>query len=298
MDISQLKSRPRSVDDYQEALACIARLKACEDDSIVPKSRLQLMTHGYKTKQVVVWFHGFTNSPAQFTRLGQLCYNQGANVLIPRAPCHGSKDRLNTFIARVTAERLAEYADACVDLASGLGEQITVGGLSMGGVMTAWLAQQRADVHRAIIISPAFGVKGVPTPLTRLFIEVLLALPNFFRWGDPVWMDFTSEPLHCYPRFSSRALGQILRLGYAVQVMARQGEPASPTIWMVTNANDASVNNEIANEVAQFWHENAVAALHTHTFLAELALGHDLIDPLQPRQKIDLVYPVLMGMLQ
>lgn len=298
MNISPLKSRPRPVNEYQDALARIACLRSCDDDSILPVSRLQFLTHGYKTKHVVVWFHGYTNTPAQFSQLGQLCYNQGANVLIPRAPCHGNKDRLNPFVAKLTAEKLAEFADTSVDIASGLGEQITVGGLSMGGILAAWLAQQRADIYRAIVIAPAFGLKVIPTPMTRLFTEVLLVMPNIFRWWDPISMDFTSEPLHAYPRFSSRCLAQILRLGFAVQAMARQGEPSSPHIWMVINANDSSINNEIANEVAQFWHENAVAAARSYTFAPELKLGHDLIDPLQPNQKINQVYPVLMEMLQ
>ncbi len=298
MNLTRLISTPNPVEDYQVALQRIDALKAQDDETINPKSYSQLMTHGYKTKRVVVWFHGYTNSPAQFTELGKLCFDQGANVFIPRAPYHGYKDRLAHALSKLTAEKLIAYADTAVDIASGLGDHIIVGGLSMGGVITAWLAQQRVDISRAIVIAPAFGGRVIPTSATRLFTEVMLVIPNLFRWWDPKSMDFTSEPLHAYPRFSTRGLAHIFRLGFAVQAMARQGEPHCPSIWMVTNANDMAVNNEISLEVAQFWSENAVTSIHAYSFPAELNLLHDLIDPLQPRQKVDQVYPVLMEMIQ
>ena len=38
--------------------------------------------------------------------------------------------------------------------ADGLGDKITVTGLSLGGVMSAYAAQFRPDVDRAVVISP------------------------------------------------------------------------------------------------------------------------------------------------
>ena len=67
---------------------------------------------------------------------------------------------------------------------------------------------------------------------------------------------------------------------------------------MVTNANDSSVNNEIADQICQYWRENASQSVHAYTFGANLNLGHDLIDPLQPNQKVDLVYPVLLDIMK
>ena len=298
MSSTRLRSKPGPGIDYQEALHRIDGLKALEDDSILPKSRIQLFTHGYKTHRVVVWFHGYTNSPAQFTQLGQLCYHSGYNVLIPLAPYHGLKDRLTPLTRQLTAEKLAHYADQAVDIASGLGETIIIGGLSMGGVLSAWLAQQRKDVATAIIIAPSFGAKIIPTRLTPLVTRLALILPNAFRWWDPSRMDFTTEPLHAYPRYSTRGLAAIFRLGLEVQSLARQGEPACGNIWVVTNANDLAVNNELTDQITIFWRENAVQATHAYLFGADLGLEHDLIDPLQPSQQVDRVYPVLLEMIK
>jgi hypothetical protein len=43
-------------------------------------------------------------------------------------------------------------------MARGLGEQVTVVGLSGSAVIVAWLAQFRADVDKAIVIAPVFGL--------------------------------------------------------------------------------------------------------------------------------------------
>jgi esterase/lipase len=298
MNLNRLISKPKPLNQYPEAIDRIKALQALEDESILPKSKSQLFTHGYKTRRVIVWFHGYTNSPAQFEQLGQLCFDQGDNVYIPRTPYHGLKDRLTLLTGKLTAEILIEFADSTIDIAGGLGESIIVGGLSMGGVITAWLAQQRQDVARAVVISPAFGTKTIPTSMIRPITEALLIVPNTFRWWDPDSMDFTSEPLHAYPRYSTRGLAQIFRLGFAVQTMARLGEPNAGSIWMVTNANDSSVNNEIADQICQYWRENASQSVHAYTFGANLNLGHDLIDPLQPNQKVDLVYPVLLDIMK
>ena len=297
MSNHSLRSKPGPIMEYQEAIQGINALQAQEDNTILPKSRTQLFTHGYKTRRVIVWFHGYTSSPAQFTSLGQLCFQRGDNVLIPRAPYHGLKDRLTPQTRQLTAAKLARHADEVINLANGLGEAIIVGGLSMGGVIAAWLAQQRKDIATALMIAPAFGGRVIPTNLTHFVTRAFLILPNFFRWWDPIRMDFTAEPLHAYPRYSTRGLAGIFRLGMEVETLARQGEPACPNLWVVTNANDLAVNNELTGRITTFWRENAVQATHTYLFGVDLGLGHDLIDPLQPGQKVDKVYPVLLDMI-
>ena len=50
-----------------------------------------------------------------------------------------------------------------VDIAAGLGDQVTIAGLSAGGVVAAWAAQHRRDVHRAVLIAPSLGVRSPVT---------------------------------------------------------------------------------------------------------------------------------------
>lgn len=78
---------------------------------------------------------------------------------------------------------------------------------------------------------------------------------------------------------------------------ADQSPPAVPTIIVVTNASDDAVNNEMTADVVANWQRNGVDYLDTYEFGAELELDHDMIDPANPKQKVDVVYPVLIDLI-
>jgi hypothetical protein len=65
---------------------------------------------------------------------------------------------------------------------------------------------------------------------------------------------------------------------------------------MVTNANDTSVNNALTSDVVRHWQGNG-AKIETYEFPSSLGLAHDLVDPEQPNQPIDLVYPQLIELV-
>ena len=108
--------------------------------------------------------HGITSSPIQFRDLGALFHARGYNVVIPRMPRHGYKDRLSHAHARLTEADFLAYVTEAVDIGRGLGEHLTLMGLSVSGVLAAWSAQTRADVDLAVPIAPAFAPNGVPCP--------------------------------------------------------------------------------------------------------------------------------------
>jgi carboxylesterase len=292
-------SRPRPVDDYAAALQRIETLRALDTPEINPCCRLQLVTHGRRAKRTVVFWHGFTSCPQQFNQLGQIFYQLGYNVLIPRLPHHGLTDRLSPAQAQLAAEDLLDLVEEALDLAHGLGEQVTVVGFSAGGVLAGWAAQHRSDIQQAVIISPAFGLKVVPPALSRSAASLLLTGPNRFRWWDTDHKMDSSGPQHAYPRYSTRALGQILRLGIAVRRAARQASPAAPSILVITNPNDWAVNNDLTAEIVHYWQNNGTAGqVQTYHFDAGLALGHDLIDPDQVAQQVEVVYPILVDLIE
>jgi carboxylesterase len=275
----------------------MAALQVRDGTDINPVSRTFLLTHGQPVERVVVWLHGYTNSPAQFSQLGQMCFERGYNVLVPRFPRHGLQERMTGETALLTAEDLAGVADEAVDIARGLGRQVVVGGLSMGGVMTGWLAQQRADIELALLMAPTFGVMAVPARLTRLVMSWLLLRSNYFLWWDPVLKGAVVPPLYAYPRFASRGLAAFLRLVFAVQSLARKRKPAARRIRVLTNANDKSVSPERIGQIVRLWQAKG-ADVQTHQFGADLKLGHDFIDPTQRDQHTDLSYPVITEMLK
>jgi carboxylesterase len=146
-----------------------------------------------------------------------------------------------------------------------------------------------------VVISPGFGFQQIPTPLTLPAANLFLTLPNSFQWWDDA-LQITIGPEFAYPRYSTRALAEILRLGFAVQVAARREPPAAQSILVVSNANDTSVNNSLTAQVVEQWRDHH-ASPATYEFGAELQLGHDLIDPTLPGARTDVVYPMLIELI-
>ena len=280
------------VASYAEAAQRIETLLAQEPQDMNPVCRLIWMTHEKKVERAIVLVHGYTSCPQQFRDLGQKFFDLGYNVLIAPLPHHGLANRLTDAHSLLTAEELEAYANETVDIAQGLGEQVTMMGISGGGVTTAWAAQNRGDIDLAVIISPAFGFKVVPTPLTAAAMNLYLLLPDSIKWWDDVLQEAESPP-HAYPRYSNHARVQTLRLGFAVRKQAGRVKPAAQKIVVVLNANDDSVNNPLTMNVVKVWQAHG-ADLTTYEFDASLKLGHDIIDPAQPYQRIDIVYPRLI----
>ena len=295
MSIRGLISNPDPVGDYAAAVERIETLQAQEASlGLSPLCRLKFMTHGQKVEQAIAFVHGYTNCPQQFGELGQQFYDLGYNVLIAPAPHHGLADRMTTDQARLTAEELTAYADEVVDIAQGLGEHVTLAGISMGGTTTAWAAQHRGDLDLAVLISPAFGFQMFPAPVTAPAVKAFVVLPNFYMWADSELKEASGTDF-TYPRRSTRALAQTLRLGMAVQAQSAEAAPVARSMLVVTNANDPSVDNGLTAEMVSRWREWGVD-VETYEFPANLDLKHDLISPWQETQPV--VYPVLVDLVR
>ena len=287
-----LSSHSRPAQNYDEALSRAQALQSQDDAAINPLCRTQFLTHGKKTDNAIVLLHGFTNCPQQFASLGKTFFDHGFNVLIPRIPRHGFADRLTNEPARTSAEEMAAFTDEVVDIAQGLGDRVTVMGLSGGGVMTAWAAQYRSDVDKVIIIAPNFAYVLIPKNFTRVMTGVALTIPNIFIWWDDK-LKMNTQPDYAYPRFSTRAIAEVTRLGYAIRSAAKKEKPLAKSIVMVLNETDEAVDNAVPMELAKSWRANG-GEVSDYVFKAEMGLKHDLIDPNQPYQRTDVVYPILM----
>jgi alpha-beta hydrolase superfamily lysophospholipase len=267
---------------------------ALDDDTILPQARTALLDHGAKTPLAVVLFHGITNNPAQYLELAPLIHKTGANVFVPRMPEHGDKDRMTPRIAKLTAEMLLATANEAVDIAYGLGERVALLGISMGASLAAYFAQYRS-ISLAVPVAPDFALLQLPYGVSRLLARIVLALPNFFLWWDPR-AALKQRPLTAYPRFSTHALMQSLRIGDDVHAAAKQRRQLAERIVTVVNRCDPAVNNEAAEEIANDWcgwNRSGVA----YVVLRNLPQNHDIIDPANPDARTDLVYPKLLEIL-
>lgn len=286
---------PNPARDYDDAMARLVAIRAQEGESVNPVCRTRALTHGRRTARAIAFLHGMTSCPQQFQQLAEDLHRAGYNVLLPRLPHHGL-DRLSTAQAELTLEELVVTVHESVDILHGLGEEITLMGLSAGGALAAWGAQNRADLDRAICVSPALGFPSVPSWAARLYANGLAMLPNFFQWWDAELKDEIPNPPHAYPRIASRAVAVMLRLGQLVAIQSRHNPPGAGSILVILNPSDDVVRNECTLQIIANWRRHG-AQVDAFEFPADWDLPHDLIDPAQPEQQVTRVYPLLEGLI-
>ena len=284
----------RPARDYAEGLERARAFAARDDQSVLAAARTALFECGRRTGLAVVLLHGFTNNPAQYARLAPLLQRHGVNVFVPRMPEHGLADRMTACIARLTAEMLVESAAEALDIACGLGERVGVLGISMGGSLAAYFAQNRR-VEIAVPVAPDFALLQLPYGVSRAFARILAFVPNAFVWWDP--RERTNQrPLTAYPRFSTRALAETLRIGDDAYAAAGRRRQLAARIVTVVNRCDPAVNNEATERISRAWrgwNPHGVEFVE----LRQLPQNHDIIDPENPAARTDLVYPALLTAL-
>lgn len=299
MKPSALNAHPQPISDYDEALARVQRLQTADTEAINPLCRTQLQTHGRKVERAIVFLHGFTNCPQQFARLGQIFFAMGYNVLIPRLPHHGLADCLTDDCGALTVAELATFTDAVIDLAHGLGERVTLAGISLGGNLALWAGQQRADLELAVAVAPLFAPRSVPASFVPALRTLAERLPNFFIWWERQHKANLPGPPYAYPRFPTRGVAVLLQFARDVQRRALKENqlPQARSILIVMNANDPAVDNAPTRVLINHWRAGGATHIKAYEFDASLDLLHDLIDEHQVRQRTDIVYPVLVRLI-
>jgi pimeloyl-ACP methyl ester carboxylesterase len=295
-----ISSKANPVTSFEEALRRIADERRQDETGDVRQICLpRLLEHGAPTDWAAVLLHGLTNCPEQFQEFGRRLFELGFNVYIPRQPYHGLADRAGNNLAPLTAAGLAAFGEQALDIGHGLGRQVLVTGLSGGGTIAAWLAQNRPDLDLAMPMAAMLGLSFVPSPLTRPFAWLFNHIPDFYMWWDP--RTKANNPYavdYSYPGYSVHAMSELLKLGVLVRKQAHTAPPAAKKIVMVLNDNEPGVNNRELYKVLADWEEHQnQTVLSTYHFERELKLPHDIITPGTPGVDIEIVYERLMTLI-
>jgi esterase/lipase len=285
-----LDPHPLPAASYATVVERVERQQRADDRIAAAAGRTLLLTHGGRTPRVDVLLHGFTDSPQQFAALADSLYQDGDNVYVPRLPHHAERGGDASALAGLKAVELRQTADSSVDVAVGLGDTITVVGLSVGGTMAGWMAQHRPEVHRVVMIAPAFEAGRVPSRLEGYLINLTERLPNVTRRSAPD----TARPDR-NPGFATHALAEVLRLGAAVRSAADHAAPKAKELTLLLNDRDRTVKSAAALRLAHVW-ESRGATVSVYTFPASLGLPHNVLDGRESIGQPQIVYPALVAL--
>ena len=199
-----------------------------------------LLDHGTQTKKAILLFHGYTSCPQQFEPFAKLLYDQGYNVYVPLLPEHGLTASHVNELHQLTAEELTASADLATARALGLGNSLTVLGISMGGVLSLWEAQHDSRIAHVVAIAPAIYLNGIPTPLRSAVARIFSIVPAYFLWWDGVLKDKAVSAPYVLKQNSSKADGEIIRVNLTFEKNLSNGVLARPVV-IFANQNDETV---------------------------------------------------------
>lgn len=304
-DLEPRRPQAISAQDYWESLQ-----RADADPAIADVGRsIRLLPRG-GSRDLVVMIHGLTNCPKQFEALAEKVSTEtGAGVLVPRVPHHGLADRMNLESSKVSGEVLRGFAEdigRVVAQARQDGGSVTVMGLSLGGTLTAWIAQHY-PVDHAIVIAPVLGVPGYGRSMNRPMINFSRLNREDFWWWDDELKEHVPGPVYAYPRYSVFSVGEVLRMAIHLEREAKESAPQCRLITFVGNESDEAVSHSAIDSLKGLWGSHPGVEIASHTFPASPRLSHDLIDPNQVivleeggtlPARPDLVYPVLVDMIR
>jgi carboxylesterase len=293
IDTHSLPPAPQPMVDYGSAVATFDGMRSRDSGLVMADGASLGLLHGHRTPRAIVLVHGLTNSPRQFREFARLLYDRGDNVIVPRLPLHGLLAADVDALRDVTAEGYRSYADTAVDIARGLGDTLIVVGLSAGGNVAVWIAQHRSDVRRVIVIAPALRLARIPQVLAAPAMNVLERVPNHTFRQTPD----TLRP-HAYFGVSTRGLGETLRFGASVMEDVERDAPLVHDIVMVLNDNDRTISQGTALSLVERWRTRDGVVVTVHRFDRSLRLPHDVIDVTQRCGMPDVVYPVLIALVE
>ncbi len=252
---------------YDAALARVED-KIAEDraNDVTQECRSQLLTHGRRTAETVVFFHGVRQCPHQFEDITSYFFEQGYNVYAPVAPAHGTADPLHH--ANVTADGLVDYVNDAVTTATGLGEEVGVVGLSGGGMLGTWAAEYRPEVEHALLLSPFYEPAVGQSPKWQL--PLLKTLHGNHLIAD----EFSNGVEAENPGFSYRALAQYLIVGDNLR--KNPTDLGLESIAVVVAEDDELIDHRLAHDIPAEIAEANGLDLRSAEIPAEWRVGHEI----------------------
>jgi len=293
----QFSSAPRPASGYDTALKKFAAIEKAEEPlPLGQEGRSRMFSHGRKTARVFVLLHGLTNCPEQFVPLGKILFASGANVVIPRARYAGYADRMNDIQGLQSARDLLDQAAAGLDIAAGLGDRVSLVGLSGSAVSAAWMAENRDGIESALLMAPFFSPDGYRVPIADALGAVFSRAPNSYKWWNDKLQEKDWGPLYAYPRYGTRCMADVVQLSRNVR--AGIGPLKAGRLDILLTANDTGANNVLTRELAANWTAQNPGRVSIFEFPESAGVPHDMVDRNQPDAKPGITYPVILKLLR
>ncbi len=204
----------------------------------------------------VLVLHGFTGNPTSMRALANRFVDAGYSVSLPRLPGHGTsvEDMMTTNWTDWSSAALAAFDELAATCA-----RVVVVGLSMGGGLSAYVAERR-DVAGVVFINPIVRHPGseLADGIQQLLdsgMESFESIGSDIKKEGSVESSYAATPLRC-----------VLSLfgGLDDEVTPRLGDITAPALLfssredhVVTPDNGDLLVEKVAGPIERIWLENS-----------------------------------------
>lgn len=145
---------------FNKSVSKIEQLQQTEEKTIADtKHESQILSHGKKTKYVVLSLPGLHESPFHLKSLNEFFFNEGANVLSLHLPGHQQKNE--SALNKVKAKEWEKAVADTIVMAHGLGEKLIILGYSTGGGLAVQAALQHPEeINQLFLFAPALALSN------------------------------------------------------------------------------------------------------------------------------------------
>ena len=235
-----------------------------------------------EARATIVYYHGFTNCPAQVRLAAEELRKRGYRVFAPRQPRMGRKDVLTKDLGDLEPAELTSFSDQVVDIAAGFGSPVYVVGLSTGGLLAAWTAATRDEVVRVVSAAPVVAPTGVPFPAVRLIVRFPHLIPNIYNWWNPKLRENLGESPYAYPGFPLRSIFRFMYLGVLLEGHKVRCTHELERAVLLSNPNDTAVRRDLGQRLVERAFAGHATDLAETRIAKSLDWTHDFVDPASP----------------
>lgn len=186
----------------------------------------------------VLLIHGFTGSPPEMRLVGDYLHQRGFTVSAPRLPGHG------TSVEDLTQRGWTEWTDhveaALADLQARC-ETVFVGGLSMGALLTLYLAAHHPELAGAIAYSPATMAADPRRHAAPILKHVIRQMPK--SEDDDLHDPQARSRIWSYDAWSVAGTCELLKLTREVKRLLPE---VTPPLLVVYSTADQTIHSNSA----------------------------------------------------
>ena len=143
----------------------------------------------------VILVHGFTGSPAELRLLAEACHQRGFAVEVPLLDGHGT---VLDDLVPMKPQRWIDQLDAVIRTQLQRGQQVVLGGLSMGSILALQASMRWPEIQGLMLYAPPIGSRD----LRRFLAPLLTRLVTSVAKPPSDYVDpSTADRLWAYDRY-------------------------------------------------------------------------------------------------